>query len=63
MANNLQQMFETMTNQLKKVKGAIEQHFNDFSTTPQNSFPQCCKINGTYNPKFRTEVKLNRIIL
>ncbi|XP_052714892.1 VWFA and cache domain-containing protein 1-like isoform X2 [Crassostrea angulata] len=56
MANNLQQMFETMTNQLKKVKGAIEQHFNDFSTTPQNSFSQCCKINGTYNPKFRTEV-------
>lgn len=56
-------MFETMTNQLKKVKGAIEQHFNDFSTTPQNSFPQCCKINGTYNPKFRTEVRMNRIIL
>lgn len=47
-----------MTNQLKKVKDAIEQEYDDFSTTGQNIFPQCCKINGTYSPKFRTEVSI-----
>lgn len=63
MADNLQQMFETMTNQLKKVKRAIEQQFNDFSTAfQQKGFLQCCKINGTFNPKFRTQVRMNRRI-
>lgn len=59
MTDNLAQMFQTMTNQLRNVKDAIEQEYDDFSTTVQNIFPQCCKIKGTYSPKFRTEVNYN----
>jgi hypothetical protein len=56
MTNKLEKMFETLTNQLKNVKNAIIREYDSFSTSDQGTFPQCCKINGTYNPKFRTEV-------
>lgn len=60
MTDNLAQMFHTMTNQLKKVKDAIEQEYDDFSTTVHDIFPECCKIDGIYSPKFRTEVSETR---
>lgn len=60
MTDNLAQMFHTMTNQLKKVKDAIEQEYDDFSTTVHDIFPECCKIDGIYSPKFRTEVSIKK---
>ncbi|XP_048764452.2 VWFA and cache domain-containing protein 1-like isoform X2 [Ostrea edulis] len=59
MTNNLEKMFQTLTNQLKNVKKAITQKYDSFSAFEQGTFPQCCKINGTYNPKFRTEISEN----
>ncbi|XP_062568956.1 VWFA and cache domain-containing protein 1-like, partial [Saccostrea cucullata] len=56
MANNLGKMFETLTNQLQKVKTAIELEYEHFSSSDSEIFPQCCTITGNYNPKFRTKV-------
>ncbi|XP_061196541.1 uncharacterized protein LOC133204808 [Saccostrea echinata] len=56
MASNLGKMFETLTNQLQNVKRAIEDQYEHFSSSDLEIFPQCCKITGNYNPKFRTKV-------
>ena len=56
MTENLEHMFQTLTNQLKEVKKEIEKWYDHFTATDRGIYPQCCVINGTYSPKFRTKV-------
>ncbi|XP_062590771.1 uncharacterized protein LOC134252343 [Saccostrea cucullata] len=59
MAEKLKETFKILTDQLKELKQVIAEEYRNFAHTDTGVFPECCKVGGIYNPKFRTKILEN----